>query len=194
MASPHTCRSSCRNPPSGSKNELARGPAEAPTKGNNTPTPSPLVSQAQTPASAQAPAPPSNEGLFQQFMKAYLKNMNLNQNQVPLLAPIQAELWEYPLKAQFPDLYYEKFQLDYYRFCHQCEDHFNTAGATRPNRIPFAISFFRRSVIQRWHQHKSRSEGAPMTWAEFKDFLSKNLGNDRAFANSICSKFRWNFE
>ena len=29
-----------------------------------------------------------------------------------------------------------------------------------------------------------------MTWAEFKDFLRKNLGDDRAFANSICSKFR----
>ena len=29
-----------------------------------------------------------------------------------------------------------------------------------------------------------------MTWAKFKDFLRKNLGDDRAFANSICSKFR----
>ena len=29
-----------------------------------------------------------------------------------------------------------------------------------------------------------------MTWAEFKDFFRKNLGDDRAFANSICSKFR----
>ena len=29
-----------------------------------------------------------------------------------------------------------------------------------------------------------------MTWTKFKDFLRKNLSNDRAFANSICSKFR----
>ena len=29
-----------------------------------------------------------------------------------------------------------------------------------------------------------------MTWAEFKDFTRKNLEDDRAFANSICSKFR----
>ena len=29
-----------------------------------------------------------------------------------------------------------------------------------------------------------------MTWDEFKDFFKKNLGDDRAFANSICSKFR----
>ena len=29
-----------------------------------------------------------------------------------------------------------------------------------------------------------------MTWAKFKDFFKKNLRDDRAFANSICSKFR----
>ena len=29
-----------------------------------------------------------------------------------------------------------------------------------------------------------------MTWTKFKDFLRKNLGGNRAFANSICSKFR----
>ena len=29
-----------------------------------------------------------------------------------------------------------------------------------------------------------------MTWAKFKDFLKKNLEDDRVFANSICSKFR----
>ena len=80
--------------------------------------------------------------------------------------------------------------MDCYRFCQQCEDHFETAGASGPNRIPFAASFLRGSVVQRWHQHKRRSEGAPMTWAEFKGFLRKNLGDDRAFANSICSKFR----
>ena len=49
-------------------------------------------------------------------MKAYLKNQNQNQNQVSLLIPIQAELWEQPLKARFPKLYYENSHLDYYRF------------------------------------------------------------------------------
>ena len=29
-----------------------------------------------------------------------------------------------------------------------------------------------------------------MTWVEFKDFLQKNLGDDWAFTNSICSQFR----
>lgn len=98
---------------------------------------------------------------------------------------------EQPLKARFPDLYYGNSHMDCYRFCQQCEDHFETAGANGPNRILFAASFFRGTVVQRWHQHKRRSEAeAPMTWAKFKNFLRKNLGDDRAFANSICSKFR----
>ena len=29
-----------------------------------------------------------------------------------------------------------------------------------------------------------------MTRAEFQNFLRKNLGDDRVFANSICSKFK----
>ena len=124
-------------------------------------------------------------------MKAYLENQNQNQNQAPLPAPIQAELREQPLKARFPDLYYGNSHLDCYRFCQQCEDHFDTAKASGPNRIPFAALFLYRLVIQHWHQHKRRSEGASMTWAEFKDFFRKNLGDNRAFANSICNKFRW---
>ena len=120
-------------------------------------------------------------------MKAYLEN----QNQALPPAPIQAEFREQPLKARFPDLYYGNSHLDCYRFCQQCEDHFETAGANGPNRIPFAASFLRGAVAQRWHQHKRRSaEEAPITWAEFKSFLRTNLGDDRAFADSICSKFR----
>ena len=33
-----------------------------------------------------------------------------------------------------------------------------------------------------------------MTWTEFKDFLRKNLEHNWAFANSICNKFRRNFQ
>ena len=29
-----------------------------------------------------------------------------------------------------------------------------------------------------------------MTWVKFKDFFWKNLGNNQAFVNSICSQFR----
>ena len=78
MVGPRTRRSLCRNPPLGGEDELTRGPPEASTKGSNTPTSSPPVSRAQTPGSAQAPALPSNKKLFQQFIKAYLKNQNQN--------------------------------------------------------------------------------------------------------------------
>ena len=33
-----------------------------------------------------------------------------------------------------------------------------------------------------------------MMWAEFKDFFRKNMRDDRAFANSICSKFKQDFQ
>ena len=65
MARPRICRSSRRNPPLGGEDGLTKGPPKAPIKDSNTPTPFLPVSWAQTPISAQAPAPPSNKGLFQ---------------------------------------------------------------------------------------------------------------------------------
>ena len=73
-------------------------------------------------------------------MKAYLEA------QTP--APVPAEPREQPLKARFPDLYYGNSHRDCYCFCQKCEDHFGTAGATGPNRISFAASFLRGTVVQ----------------------------------------------
>ena len=100
--------------------------------------------------------------------------------------------WDQPFKVWFSDLYYRNSHIDCYRFCQQCEDHFETPKASGPNCILFAVLFLRGLVVQHWHQHKRRSEASevPMIWAEFKDFLKKNLRNNRVFANSICSKFR----
>ena len=182
MAGARTYYSPRRNPLPGGEDEPAGGPPGVPTEGSNTSTPSPLVSWAQIPA--QPPVPISTKKVCQQLLKTYAATVKLlKQNH-------ESGPREQPLKAWFPDLYYGNSHMDCYRFCQQCEDHFETAGASGPNRIPFAASFLRGSVVQRWHQHKRRSEGAPMTWAEFKGFLRKNLGDDRAFANSICSKFR----
>ena len=147
MTGPRTRCSPRRNSPTGGKDELVGGPPGAPTKDSNTPTPFPTISRAQTPASTPAPTPalPSNKRLFQQFMKAYLENQN--QNQALPRIPIQVELREQLLKARFLDLYYGNSDLDYYRFCQQYEDHFDTAGASGPNRIPFAASFLRELVV-----------------------------------------------
>ena len=177
-----TCHNPRHNPPSGGENEPVGDPPGASTKGSNTSTLSPPVSWAQTPA--QPPVPSSTEELCQQLLKTYAATVNLlEQNHGS--GPCKKSL-----KVQFSDLYYGNLHIDCYRFCQQCKDNFETAGASRPNRIPFATSFFRESVVQHWHQHKRYSKGVQMTWAEFKDFLRKNLGYDRAFANSICSKFR----
>ena len=113
MAGLHTRHSLRRNPPPGKKDELVGGPSGVPIKNNNTPTPFPAVSRAQTPALTPAPTLLSNEGLFQQFMKAYLEN----QNQTLFPAPIHLELQKQSLKAWFPDHYYRNSHLDCYRFC-----------------------------------------------------------------------------
>ena len=98
----------------------------------------------KAPVFTSVPATAFTNRLFQKFMKAYLEN----QNQAPSSAPIQIEFWVQPLKAQFPDLYYENSHLDCYHFCQQCKDHFKTARAKRPNRIFFATSFLHNVVAQ----------------------------------------------
>ena len=90
MAGPCTRHGLRRTFPPGKEDELARGLLEAPTEGNNTPTSSLAVSQAQSPNSALTPTPSSNKALFQQFIKAYLENQN--QNQATPLTPISVEL------------------------------------------------------------------------------------------------------
>ena len=189
MAGPRT---RC-NPPLGDKDELAG----ALTEGNSTSLPSPVVSQAQTPAPTQAPAPTPAPGPLERYTdkdlqratKLALESFVKGQEHGQLQA--NSALREQPLKARFLDLYYGNSHLNCYRFCQQYKDHFETVGANGPNRVSFAASFLRRAMVQRWHQQKHRSGAEdPMTWEEFKDFLQTNLGDDRAFANSILSQFR----
>ncbi len=54
---------------------------------------------------------------------------------------------ENKFEAKTPDVYCNK---KYYNFYQQCEDHFATAGASRPNRIPFATFFLRDRIIFYW--------------------------------------------
>ena len=154
MARPSACHSSRWNPPFINKNELAGaalGPA--PTEGSDTSTPAPVMSRvpifALPDASVAAPSlalaltattPSSDNELFKQFIKAYLKA------QVPGQTKVDRKPRKQAFKAQFPNLYYGNSPMDYYQFCQQCEDYFETAGAKGPNRIPFAASFLHESV------------------------------------------------
>ncbi len=45
------------------------------------------------------------------------------------------------LKAWFLDLYYKKLHMDYYYFCLQYKEHFDTIEAIRPNCILFVVLF-----------------------------------------------------
>ena len=113
-------------------------------------------------------------------MKAYLKA------QVPGRIEVDPEPRKQSLKAQFPDLYYGNLHIDCYQFCQQCEDHFETGGPKKPNRIPFAALFLYGLVTQRWLQYKRRRNKAmPMTWPEFKKFFQKNLGDSKPFIDSV---------
>ena len=181
MARPLACCSSCRNLPPTGKDELAgAAPGPALTEGSDTSTTAPAASRVPTPTpppdipiaalssapSFAATAPFLDNKLFKQFMKVYLEA------QVPGRTEVDPKPCKQPFKARFPDLYYGNLHMDCYRFCQQCEDHFETARAKRPNRIPFAAFFLCRSVTQRWLQHKRHRNGAvPMTWPEFKEFL-----------------------
>ena len=147
----HPCRFPHRNflPLDPVEDELARepGPIEGPHSGStfpalsHNPTPGPklvpALNFAPVPAPVLAPVPapalPSPDELFKQFMRAYLQ---LNQG----LRQISAE-FERSFKAKIPEVYYGKSHMDCYHFCQHCKDHFETAGATGNNRTLFAASF-----------------------------------------------------
>lgn len=93
---------------------------------------------------------------------------------------------ERPMKARLQGLYYGKPHMECYHSCQQC---FDTTGATGLNRTPFAVLFLYGRISFRWHQYKHRSEAeGPLPWAEFKACLRKNLGDSRAFVDTIWSR------
>ena len=176
-------RSPCVNPPAnltGEQDELAgQGPvwgfnAESDEASTEAPTP---------PEAPTLPlVPSSTKDLFTKFMKLFIE-----MTQVQVLA----EPRERPLKIRSPETYFGKSHMDCYHFCQQCEDYFETSGATGINRTLFVASFLCSTISLRWARHKRRHQSAtPITWSEFKTFLQKDLGNSQTFIDNIWSKFR----
>ncbi len=101
------------------------------------------------------------------------------------------------LKAKTLDVYHGRSHMQCYNFCQQCEDHFATCGAARPNRILFAASFLRDRINFRWQQHKRKlkvESSVPISWDKFKAFLRKALGDSWAFVDSYWMKIRRDFQ
>ena len=189
------CRSLCRNLPplDPVEDELARepGPVGGFHSGSTSPalfrnpTPGPELVPALNPAPVPASAPPSSDELFKQFMRAYLEL-----NQGPRQPPAERG-WS--LKAKVLEVYYGKSHIDCYHFCQQCDDYFETIGATGTNRTPFVVFFFCGSISVCWTQYKRRYRGKeliPITWTVFKAFLRKNLGQSKSFVDSIWKKLK----
>ncbi len=83
-------------------------------------------------------------------------------------------------KAKTLDICYDKSHLKCYKLCQQCEDHFATCGAFRPNQILFAAFFLQDQINFCWQQHKRKLEvesSVPISWDKFKVFLWKALGD-----------------
>ena len=97
---------------------------------------------------------------------------------------------EQAIEVRFPELYFGKSHMECFEFCLQCEDHFDLAGVTGFNRTTLAASFLRGRINFRWQQHKRRHlVDRPLSWDDFKAFLHKNLGNTKAFVDSVWRRF-----
>ena len=185
MAGPRTRRSPRNNPPLTGEDELAGDAPEAPTKGSSTPTSAP----AQVPTSAPGPTGMYTDVDLQRATRLALESFVKGQehgwaNSAPR---------NRAFKARNPDLYYGSSHMECYYFCQQCEDHFDTAGATGPQRISFAASFLRDRINFRWQQHKTQVESdktTSLTWDEFKAFLRQSLGESTSFVTNIWTKIK----
>ena len=198
MAEPRACQSPCRNfLPVGKDEFTGAAPRAVPTNDSGTLTLTPVVLGAPTPAPVPPPALAKlvakyTDADLQRATKLAIKLFVQDQQQAQSqAAPPAPKPRERPLKAWFPDLYYDNLHMDCYRFCQQCKDYFKTVKAKGPNKIPFADLLLHGSVTQQELQHKRRHDRAtPMTWQEFKNFLQKNLEDSRSFVDSIWSKIK----
>ena len=134
-----------RSPPANSSNSLLPAPPSADSR-VLTPatsyTPMPAPASASAPSSVPVPAKYTDAN-FHQFMKVFIDTQRCSKT--------HKEPWKSPFKACFPNLYYGKSHMDYYQFCQQCEDHYETAGTTGPNRVLFTASFLRALINFRWY-------------------------------------------
>ena len=138
------------------------------------------------------------DDLFWQFIQAYMKNcQNLVLVLVSLFTNLQKDTLDSVWKDKNLDLYYDKLHIEYYNFCQQYKDHFETAGAKGYKHVLFATLFLKDHIFYFWQQHKFRTEYNQATFLsqnEFKAFLKQSLGKSDTFISSILKKTREHFQ
>ena len=123
------------------KNELAGG---ALFEASDTLIPTPSASHAPSLTPAQDPTPaPGPPGMYTNVdlqratrlaLKLFVKGQKYGQ--------ANSALRKRALQARNLKLYYRSSPMECYYFCQQCENYFNMAGTTGPQRVSFAASFF----------------------------------------------------
>ena len=199
MVRPSACHSSCQNFSPIGENELA-GPAL--TEGSDTYILASAVSRPPTPALQAALAPAFApavvnsmvkylEADFQRIFRTTLKTRPPAPTFQPLVFPDGP--CKRLLKARFPKLYCVKTHVECHNFIQQCEDHFATAKAKKPNRVFFAATFVQKQALFYWQQYKAKNAGKTdilLTWEKFKAFFCRNLGESQVFVDSIWKTIR----
>lgn len=154
------------------------------------PNPSDAGAVTRVSAPASTPVLKYTEEDYQKLEKYYLDL--LVQAKVQEQAPQDEEI---VIEVRFPDLYFGKSHMECFDFCLRCKNHFDLAGVTGHNRSPVAASFLRGRINFRWQQHKRHHlVDRPLSWDDFKAFLHRNLGNTRAFVDSVWRRFNRDFQ
>ena len=127
--------------PVGDLDELAgaQGPAKRSNAGSDE-----ALTEALTPPESSTPplVPPTSEDLFTKFIKVFMETTQAR-------AQALAEPQERPLKPRTRETYSGKSHMNCYHFCQQCENYFETLGATGMNCTPFAATFLRGAISLR---------------------------------------------
>ena len=195
IAGLYACCSSCRNPLPIGKDKLARA---TPTNDSKTPTHTPALFLALPSAPPLAPTPAATDSTVR-YLKSNLQQIfkTVVEARPPAFALKVLVFLNGPcersLKVSFPELYRGKTHIKYYNFIEQCEDYFATAKVKRPNRIPFAATFFWKQALFWWQQPKAKNADETkvrFTWEEFKAFFCQSLWELWTFVDSIWKTIR----
>ena len=126
MAGPYTCCGYWSNLLPTGKDELAKDAPRAPTKSSDIRTRIFAVSRASTPALTPGSSDRYTDEDLQRATKLALESFAKSHK----YGQANSALRERAFKACNPDLYYESSHMECSYFCRQCEDYFDTVGAT----------------------------------------------------------------